>query len=108
MFVIGNTVVTVGSYHKDYFSSADELLNVYGLVLSNFNESDFDDFIEFLQDSTDNNFYLNDMLVEYSDEYSDLLIMGELILGKYNIGISGSYSIITDSVNGKKWVYYGD
>jgi len=113
--------VEVIEYNNNYFNEERELINIHSLLLSDFINSEFDDLIEFFKDSVENNYYLNDMLLERdfeikndtinfkedNEEYS-YINMGCYAFDNKKIYISGSYSFVEDLIEEKKYIYYGD
>jgi len=122
--VVGNLQIVGRSYNEDYFNNTKEMVSaVHGLFLSNFVESEFDDFIKFLDDSVLNDYYLNDSLQECSlkidneeikvnckDESYSVVNMGSYDMYLKDkivtVYISGGYSYIIDGQ--KQYMYYGD
>jgi len=119
--VLNELNVEVLSFNTDFFNTEKEVVITHSLMLSNFVESDFNDFLDFLKDSVENNFYLNDYLKEISFKVKNDVIeflengeeykyqnMGEYTINGYRIFVSGGYSFIEDLIEEKKYLYYGD
>ena len=115
--------VDVYSYNAEYFNNQREMIECQSLILSNYVESEMEDFLDFLKDSVENNPYLNDFIKEINFEINDIkneisfkedneeysyIFMGSYIVEKYKVFVSGSYIFIQDLSNYKKYMYYGD
>lgn len=125
--VIQNKIQLFGeSYSTDYFDNTNQMVGqVHGLLLHNFADSGYDNFIEFLDDSFKNDPYLNDLLEE-----CDFTVEGKSIsvvassekyiaenMGNYkmhlkgtilDVYISGNWSYIIDKNRNRRYRYYGD
>ncbi|MFK7779871.1 MAG: hypothetical protein QM490_01880 [Candidatus Gracilibacteria bacterium] len=115
--------IEVLSFNTNYFDNEREFLSIHGLMLTNFVDSDLEDYLDFLKDSIKNDYYLNDMIKEInfnvSENEEDIIFkeddeefsyqnMGEYILDEYRIFVSGSYSFIRCMNTQKTFMYYGD
>jgi len=118
--------VDIRSYNSIYFPDSTTFINSYGLVITDYKEfcirnGHVVDFIEFLKDSVENNPYLSDSIKEinfkvqdehiyfkYDDEDIDYINMGEFHIDYYKINVCNSYLFITDFIDNKQYMYYGD
>ena len=123
-FYVGSVNVKVGSYNDDYFNNAKECLVASAYLLTLFDESPYDDFLEYIQDSIkcnpmtlnyikDVDFVIeNDTIILVLDEIDESFInMGSYSLmdlqsASLTIYISGSYMFIYDLNNKKKYMYF--
>lgn len=123
LFNVNGLNVEVIKYNEEYFNTAKDLVVVHSLLLQNFSNSKFDDLIEFLKDSVENNYYLNDLIEEIKfkvDKYNDIVFldedkiemryesMGEYYVNDYRVVVSGSYSFIESITTKEQYLYYGD
>lgn len=122
LYKIGGCLVSVHSFNDEYFRESQDVFNAYGLMISNFSNSEFNEFVDFLKDSVANNPYLNDMIreqnfdvkngtisfIEDGEEFSAVL-MGEITLPHLcRVYLSGGYAYVHDTKSDKKYIYYGD
>lgn len=115
-------IIEVSSYNKEYFENGQELVNGYELFFNDY--MGFLDqtnknmrVIEFLEDSVENNYMLEDYLEEVNfnivDDHiyfkdNDFINMGEFYIDNYKVSVSGSYMFFEDLRSSKKYMYYGD
>lgn len=118
--------IEITSYNANYFSDTTKFINSYGLVIHDYKnycnmKGCVDDFIEFLKDSVENNPYLcdslNDMTFKVENNHirfnldgdeMDFINMGEFYIDYYKINVCNSYLFITDTLEDKQYMYYGD
>jgi len=116
-----NLFIDVYSYNKNFIENPYKLLNLHGMILEDFIKSPFEDYLEFLYDSVENNTYLSDIIKEVDFTVKDDVIsmndeteptsyinMGEVVIDRFRIYLCGSFEFIVDLVNDKKYMYYGD
>ena len=123
LFNVNGLNVEVVKYNEEYFTTAKDLVVLHSLLLQNFSNSKFDDLIEFLKDSVENNYYLNDLLEELKfkvDKDNDIIFldedkiemryesMGEYYVNNYRVVVSGSYSFIESITTKEQYLYYGE
>ena len=122
----GNSVVEVGSYNKKYFSSSNEFINSYGLVILDYAQfcnkyRKIMKIMDFIRDSVKNNIMLNDSLCEVKfnikndhilfkmdGENQDFINMGEFYIDNHKFNACNSYLFIEDIIYGTQFLYYGD
>jgi hypothetical protein len=125
-FTVGQIVVEVVKYNPKFYKNGNEFINSYGLLLTDY-KSFLEKigkqirFIEFLNDSVDNNPYLSDtiqnldfevrndhILFKYNNENMDYINMGEFFIDNYRVNVCHSYTFIEDLLSNNKYMYYGD
>jgi len=119
--VAGIMPVQVINYSDEYFDDGKGLLGVSSIILTNFVESEKSDFIEYLQDSVDNDYHLNDMLVKrefivegealnFKDDGKDFSYknMGEYHLNNYKVYVSGGWIFVASINDDRTCMYYAD
>ena len=125
-FTIENYRIEVSTFNGDYFRDARSLLDTYGMVFNDFkayanNKEEKVRLMEFLEDSVENNYYLNDYITkidfrikknhiyfERNGEKEDWINMGEFYIDNYKVNCCSSYMFLTDLKTNEQFMYYGD
>lgn len=119
-------VVKVTSYNNKYFSSGNEFIDGYGLVVIDYidfcdKNNKIMDFMDFINDSVKNNYMLNDMLFngnfkifkdsiyfQIDNEKHHFINQGEFYISDYKCNVCNSYIFIENILTGIQYIYYGD
>lgn len=117
--------ISIASYNKKVFLNEIKLVDAYGLVFKDYLEyqikTNDNDFLSFLKDSVNNNYYLSDSIIECDFtitnkgiefiENNEKVIFknnGSFVIEDYEINVCFSYLFIKDIKTNKKYKYYGD
>lgn len=112
-----NILVFIDGYNSNYFKSSELLLNHLSLILNeyiDYRENNFGyDFLDFINDSIENNYDLNDSIEEIRNIKKTIKSLGCVELGQitielYDIVVSHSYLFIYNTITKKSYKYYMD
>ncbi len=125
-FTIENYRIEVSTFNGDYFRDGRSLLNTYGIVFNDFkafanSKEEKVRLMEFLEDSVENNYYLNDYITKINftvkkdhinfkrnGQKEDWINMGEFYIDNYKVNCCSSYMFLTDLKTDEQYMYYGD
>ncbi len=125
-FTSENYQIDIIAFNNNYFRDCNSFINTYGMLLN-----DFKEFVnhkekkvrlmEFLEDSVENNYYLNDYITKIdftikkdhinfkrNGRKEDWINMGEFYIDNYKVNCCSSYMFLTDLKTDEQYMYYGD